>query len=90
MYFKPRINDINEQARFWVGEHLDTFVPTWDVEKVVNVGRVKGGNVDDRGEQWLAYVEDVESQLKYGIQEQVLSLPSAYSESDAYRWGKIK
>ena len=35
-----------------------------------------------------AYVEDVESQLKYGIQEQVLSLPSAYSESDAYRWGK--
>lgn len=88
LYFKPRINDINEQARFWVGEHLDTFVPTWDVDKVVNVGRVKGGNVDDRGEQWLAYVEDVESQLKYGIQEQVLSLPSAYSESDAYRWGK--
>ena len=73
-----------------VGEHLDTFVPTWDVDKVVNVGRVKGGNVDDRGEQWLAYVEDIESQLKYGIQEQVLSLPSAYSESDAYRWGKIK
>lgn len=88
LYFKPRINDINEQARFWVGEHLDSFVPTWDVEKVVNVGRVKGGNVDDNGEQWLAYVEDIESQLKYGIQEQVLSLPSAYSETDAYRWGK--
>ena len=67
---------------------MDSFVPTWDVEKVVNVGRVKGGNVDDNGEQWLAYVEDIESQLKYGIQEQVLSLPSAYSETDAYRWGK--
>lgn len=88
LYFKPRVNDINEQARFWIGEHLDTFVPTWDVEKVINVGHVKGGNIDDNGEQWLAVVEDAESQLKYGIQEKVLSLPSAYSAVDAQRWGE--
>lgn len=88
LYFKPRINDINEQARFWVGEHLDSFVPTWDVEKVVNFAYIKGGSVDAAGEQWLAVVEDSASQLKYGVQEKVLNLPSAYSAEDAVRWGE--
>lgn len=88
LYFKPRINEINEQARFWVGEHLQSFVPKWDVEKVVNVAHIKGGKVSNNGDQWLAKVEDLESQKKYGAQEKILNLPSAYSSEDAERWGK--
>ena len=87
MYFKPRINEINEQARFWVGQHLDEYQPTWDVEKVINRAYIKGGNVDDNGEQWLATVEDTASQATYGLQETVLTLPSAYNATDATRWG---
>lgn len=87
MYFKPRINEINEQARFWVGQHLDEYQPTWDVEKVINRAYIKGGNVDDNGEQWLATVEDTASQAVYGLQEAVLTLPSAYNATDAARWG---
>ena len=38
------------------------------------------------GQFWT--VEDAESQLRYGIREKVLTLPSAYSATDAERWGK--
>ena len=27
LYFGPRVAEINEQARFWVGKHLDSYVP---------------------------------------------------------------
>ena len=87
LYFKPRINEINEQARFWVGKHVGKYQPSWDVEKIVNKAYIKGGNVDEQGEQWLCSVENLESQLKYGVQEAVWSLPSAYAVSDAQRWG---
>lgn len=87
LYFMPRTNEINEQARFWVGKHIGKYQPTWDVEKIVNHAYVKGGNVDDEGEQWLSEVSDLASQDLYGIQEAVWSLPSAYSAEDAERWG---
>lgn len=87
LYFRPRNNEINEQARFWVGQHISKYSPTWDVEKIVNRAYIKGAAVDVEGEQWLATVEDVDSQAEYGIQEAVWSLPSAYSTADAGRWG---
>lgn len=87
LYFKPRDNDINEQARFWVGQHVKSYVPAWDVEKIVNHAYIKGGGVDDAGEQWLAEVSDTESQAVYGLQEAVWTLPSAYAAADAARWG---
>lgn len=88
LYFKPRVDDINEQARFWVGQHLDSYIPKWDVDTIVNHAYIKGGNVDSNGEQWLAEVEDLESQKLYGIQEDIWTLPSAYAAADATRWGK--
>ena len=88
IYFMPRVATINEQARFWVGEHISGYVPTWNIEKIINHAYIKGGNVDENGEQWLAEVADEESQKIYGIQEKVLDLPSAYSERDAKRWGQ--
>jgi hypothetical protein len=88
LYFKPRSNEINEQARFWVGQHRGKYTPTWNVEKIVNRAYIKGATVNDDGEQWLATVEDVASQAKYGIQEDIWSLPSAYATTDAERWGQ--
>lgn len=88
LYFKPRVDDINEQARFWVGQHLDSYIPKWDVDTIVNHAYIKGGNVDSNGEQWLAEVEDLESQKLYGIQEDIWTLPSAYAAADATRWGE--
>ena len=88
LYFKPRTAEINEQARLWVGQHLTKYEPAWNIEDIVNHAYIKGGNVDDEGEQWLAEVEDKESQKLYKIQEDVLTLPSAYSAEDAERWGE--
>lgn len=88
LFFRPRNREVNEQARFWVGEHLNSFEPTEDAEKIYNVIPIKGAAVDGNGEQWIATVEDIGSQLKYGIREKVLTLPSAYSAADAERWGR--
>ena len=35
LYFKPRNGSINEQARLTVGVHIASYVPSWDVSKVV-------------------------------------------------------
>lgn len=88
LYFKPRNTEINEEARFWVGKHVGGYVPSWDVEKIVNWAKIKGATVDTNGEQWLATVEDTTSQTAYGIQEAVWTLPSAYTADDATRWGQ--
>lgn len=88
LYFHPRTTKINEQARFWVGQHINTYVPTWDASRIVNWARIKGGKVDDEGEQWLATVEDKESQEKYGYRSEIWTLPEAYDTADAQRWGE--
>lgn len=86
IYFKPRVREINEQARLTVGKHIASYSPTWDVDKVVNWIRTKGGNVNDQGEQWLCTAKDDESIKKYGYRMKVLSLPSAYTIADAQRY----
>lgn len=88
LYFKPRNASINEQARLTVGMHLSSYVPEWDVSKIVNWARIKGGNIDDSGEQWLCTVEDAESQQLYGVRQAVWTLPEAQAAEDAERWGK--
>ena len=90
LYFKPRNTDINEQARLTVGKHISGYVPTWDASKIVNWARIKGGNVNDEGEAWLATVEDKESQALYGLRQAVWTLPEAYSVEDAQRWGQSR
>ncbi|MDR2006906.1 MAG: hypothetical protein LBP78_06670 [Acidaminococcales bacterium] len=88
-YFKPRVDEINEEARFWVGHHVNEYTPKVDADKIVNWARVKGAKMDDEtGEQWLCVVEDAQSQSLYGRREEVWTLPSAYSADDAERWGQ--
>lgn len=88
LYFKPRVTTINEQARFWIGPHVKDYKPTHDIDKVVNWARVKGAQVDNQGEQWLATVQNTDSQSAYGFRGKILTLPSAYSTADAERWGQ--
>ena len=87
LYFKKISSDINEQARFWVGEHVRSYIPDMDYDEIVNFARVKGGKLNADGTNWLAVVEDPESQAKYGRREAVWALPSAFAETDALRWG---
>lgn len=87
-YFKLRTDEINEEARFWVGAHLNSFIPSQDISKIVNYARIKGAAVDGEGESWLATVEDKQSQNEYGISEAVWTLPTAYTAADAERWGQ--
>jgi hypothetical protein len=87
-YFKPRVEGINEEARFWAGEHLKAYLPEANVDKIVNWARVKGAQVDEAGEQWLATVEDTASQALYGRREEKWDLPTAYAAQDARRWGE--
>lgn len=88
LYFKPRTSRINEQARLTVGVHMASYAPEWDVSKIVNWARIKGGNINDEGEQWLCTVEDTESQQAYGMRQAVWTLPEAQEVADAQRWGE--
>ena len=88
LYFQPREKRINEEARLTVGKHLSKYIPSWNTEKIYNWARIKGGNIDDDGEQWLCVVQDEESISKYGKRDKVLTLPSAYEVGDARRWGE--
>lgn len=88
LYFMPRETSINEQARLTVGKHINKYIPSWNVEKIVNWARIKGGNIDDEGEQWLCVVKDEASINTYGKRDKVWTLPSAYAVADAVRWGE--
>ena len=88
LYFMPRETGINEEARLTVGKHLNKYVPSWNVEKIVNWARIKGGNIDDEGEQWLCVVKDDASIAEYGRRDEIWTLPSAYEVADAVRWGE--
>ncbi len=88
LYFRAREQSINEQARLTVGKHVNKYVPSWNTEKIYNWARVKGGNIDDEGEQWLCVVQNSDSIAKYGKRDKVLTLPSAYEVADAKRWGE--
>ena len=88
LYFQSRERGINEEARLTVGKHVNKYVPSWNTEKMYNWARVKGGNIDDEGEQWLCVVQDTASIAKYGKRDKVLTLPSAYEVADAKRWGE--
>lgn len=88
LYFKPRVAEINEQARFWVGKHLDSYVPSWDVDKIINWAKIKGATDETNTETWLATVEDTDSQELYGMCETVLTLPTFCSTTDAAYWGQ--
>ena len=83
LYFRRRETAVNEQARLTVGKHITSYTPSWDVSKLVNWARIKGGSVDDQGEQWLCIVEDKESQNSYGVHQAVWNLPEAYDAADA-------
>lgn len=87
LFFKPLITTINENSRFWVGHHIESFVPEEDVDTVVNFIYVKGGSLDSGGSNIMYECSDAASIAAYGKQDAVLTIPSAISPADAQRWG---
>lgn len=87
VFFRPLITEINEESRFWVGYHVEKFVPEEDVATVINYVYVQGGNLDSGGSNIMYETSDADSIAKYGKRAAVLSIPSAYADSDAQRWG---
>lgn len=87
VFFKPLNTEINENSRFWVGYHVEKFVPEEDVSTVINYVYVQGGTLDDGGSNIMYQTSDAASIATYGKRAAVLSIPSAYAETDAKRWG---
>lgn len=88
VFFKARNLSINENSRFVIGYHIDTFKPEEDVTTVVNKVYVKGGSLNNSGSNIMYVCSDADSIAAYGLRAAVLSIPSAYSDSDAARWGE--
>lgn len=87
VFFKPLVTAINENSRFWVGHHIESFVPEEDAESVVNFIYVKGGAMDSGGSNIMYECSDAASISAYGKRDAVLTIPSALSAADAQRWG---
>lgn len=87
VYFKPLNTEINENSRFWVGYHIEKFIPEEDISTVINYVYVQGGTLDDGGSNIMYQTSDAASIATYGKRAAVLSIPSAYAETDAKRWG---
>lgn len=87
VYFKPTVTEINENSRFWVGYHIQEFIPEEDVSTIVNYVYAQGGTLDSGGSNIMYQCSDTESIAKYGKRAAVLSIPSAYADEDAQRWG---
>lgn len=85
LYFHARDEDVNEEARLWVGNHLATFEASEDVDDIVNWVKVKNASTSD-DDNWIATVEDIDSQAEYGICQDTWTLPSSYDASDATAW----
>jgi len=82
VFFKPLVTDINENSRFWVGHHIEKFLPEEDVETVVNYVYVQGGD------STVVYeTSDAASIAAYGLRGAVLTIPSAVENVDAVQWG---
>lgn len=87
VYFKPLNREINENSRFWVGYHIEKFIPEEDVSTVINYVYIQGGTLDSGGSNIMYQAGDTASMAVYGKRSAVLSIPSAYAETDAKRWG---
>jgi hypothetical protein len=87
VYFKAITTEINENSRFWVGHHVEKFIPEEDISTVINYIYVQGGELDAAGSNIMYECSDATSIAAYGKRAAVLSIPSAYSDTDATRWG---
>ena len=82
VFFKQLITEINENSRFWVGHHIEKFIPEEDIETVVNYVYVQNGDSN------VVYeTSDAASIAAYGLRGAVLTIPSAVENVDAVQWG---
>ena len=92
-FFRQKDTAINEDARFWVGKHLKTFISDVDVEPVRNRLFIHSGEVTGaEGEKtnYVCTVEDGSSISAYGAKEDSLTMPAVLEDADATQWGNYK
>lgn len=92
-FFRQKDTAINEDARFWVGKHLGTFVSKKDVEPVRNRLFIHSGKVTGAAgakTNYVCTVEDVGSIAAYDVREDSLTMPAVLENADAQQWGNYK
>ncbi len=93
LFFRAKDDNIYDIARFWVGKHITTFIPTEEIDGIKNrlyiySGKVTGSTGNKTN--YVLTVEDIESQQNYGVKEAKLTIPSVLNDSDAAQWGTYK
>lgn len=89
LFFRPVNNGVNPACIKFVGKHIKEFEPKEDTSEIRNRLYINSGTITD-GSNYICTVEDTDSQAAYGLLEDVLTIPTALSESDAQRWGQYK
>jgi len=90
LFFKAVDSEVNQDAIRFVGKHINSFKPKQpDSSAVVNVIDIVSGLITS-GSNYIATVEDTDSQDTYGKRWAKLSIPEALNINDAERWGNYR
>lgn len=90
-FFRKEDTTIQQDAHWWTGKHLDTFIPKEDITKIFNVIHVFSGKVQENKSNYLGTVESEISQAIYGFKREInLTLPSILDDELAMDWGRYK
>ncbi len=90
-FFRPKVTTIQDEAQLFVGKHVKKFIPKENIDKVRNRLHIYGGEVTGTPpSNYVATVEDTDSQDTYGLREAKLTIPSVLDATDAEQWGDFK
>jgi hypothetical protein len=98
-FFNPVSQKVNDDARWWVGKNMETYVPEEDSSKVKNRIYIKLGSVRHDlpptdplfATNFLDLpLEDLDSQAAFRVRSMVYSAAAALSPTDAVRAGAVQ
>ena len=98
-FFQPISQAVTDDARWWAGRHMETYVPAEDSSKIKNQVYIKLGTVrrdlPPTAPLWATNfldlpLNDLPSQALYGIRSEVYSAPAALNPTDATRAAAVE